>query len=73
MVREVLMLAGKLHHASYVVRPGRYFFYRLLLLSVLYLGEELAVGGGAWGRTRKKAEAERALMLTPELMADVVW
>ena len=30
-VREVLSLAGKLHHhAAYVVRTGRYFVHRLL-------------------------------------------
>ena len=28
--REVLSLAGKLHHAAYVVRPGRCFVHRLL-------------------------------------------
>ena len=28
-VRELLVLAGKLHHAAYVIRPGRYFVRRL--------------------------------------------
>ena len=34
-VREVLVLAGKLHHAAYVIRPGRYFVQQLLQLSKL--------------------------------------
>ena len=51
-VREVLVLAGKLHHAAYVVRPGRYFVRRLLQLNKLHLsGDERAGGGGAWGKT----------------------
>ena len=29
-VPEVFVLAGKLHHAAYVIRPGRYFVQRLL-------------------------------------------
>ena len=40
-VREVLVIAGKLHHAAYVTRPGRYFVRRLLQLSKLHLnGQE---------------------------------
>ena len=73
-VREVLSLAGKLHHAAYVVRPGRYFVHRLLRLANLHLtGEELRGGGDAWGRLRKNAEAERTVALTREFMADVGW
>ena len=46
-VKEVLVLAGKLHHASFVIRPGRYFVRRLLQLSNLHLnGAERAGGGG---------------------------
>ena len=49
-VREVLVLAGKLHHVSFVVRPGRYFVRRLLWLSKLHLdGVERAGGGGGGG------------------------
>ena len=67
-------MAGKLHHAAYVVRPGRYFVHRLLRLANLHLtGEESRGGGDAWGRLRRKAEAERRLDLTPEFMADVGW
>ena len=60
-VREVLSLAGKLHHAAYVVRPRRYFVRRLLRLTNQHLTEESSGGGDAWGRLRRKAEAERRL------------
>ena len=70
-VREVLVLAGKLHHVAYVIRPGRYFVRRFLQLSKLHMkGQEKRRGGG--GRERKKAGAERVLYLT-EFMADVEW
>ena len=36
-VREVLVLVGKLHNASFVLRPGRYIVRRLLRLSNLHL------------------------------------
>ena len=73
-VREVLVLAGKLHHVAYVIRPGRYFVRRLLQLSKLHLnGQEKRGGGGAWGKDRKKAEARRVVYLTEEFMADVEW
>ena len=40
-VREVLVIAGKLHHVAYVTRPGRYFVRRILQLSKLHLnGQE---------------------------------
>lgn len=55
----VLVSAGKLYHAAYMVRLGRYFVRRFMQLSRLHLnGEELAVRGGAWRRTRGNAEAE---------------
>ena len=73
-VREALSIAGKLHHAAYVVRQGRYFVHRLLRLANLHLtGEELRGGGDAWGRLRRNAEAERIVKITPEFMADVGW
>ena len=73
-VREVLSLAMKMHHVSYMVPPGQYFVDRLLRLGNLHLaGEESRGGRDAWGRLRKKTEAERRLELTPELMADVRW
>lgn len=37
------------------------------------MGKSGSEGGGAWGRRRKKAEAERAVSLTPEQMANVGW
>ena len=47
---------------------------RLLQLNKLHLsGDERAGGGGAWGRHRKRAEANRVLRLTEEFMADVGW
>ena len=59
-VREVLSLAGKLHHTAYVIRPGRYFVHKLLRLANLHLsGEEMRGVGDAWVRLRKVAEAER--------------
>ena len=73
-VREVLVLAGKLHHVVYVIKPGRYFVRRLLQRGELHLnGREKKWGGRAWGRDRKKAEAGRVLYLTEEFMADVEW
>ena len=73
-VRGVLVLAGKLHHASFVIRPGRYFVRRLLQLSNLHLsGAERAGGGEAWGKYRKRAEARRVLRLSREFMADMGW
>ena len=73
-VKEVLVLAGKLHHAAFVIRPGRYFVRRLLQLAGLHLnGVERAGGGDAWGRERKRAQAKRVLTLDEEFMADVGW
>ena len=72
-VREVLVLEGKLHHASFVIRPGRYFVRRLLQISNLYLSEAERAAGGAWGRYRKRTEARRGLRLPREFMADVRW
>ena len=46
IVREVLVLAGKLHHAAYVIRPGRYFVRRLLQLSKLHLNGQARKGEG---------------------------
>ena len=44
------MLSGKLHHASFVIQPGRYFVRRLLRLSDLHLsGAERTSGGGKSG------------------------
>jgi len=64
-VREVLVLAGKLHHAAFVIRPGRYFVHRLLQLAGLHLnGMERAGGGDAWGRHRRKAHARKVVQLT---------
>ena len=49
-VWEVLVLAAKLHHAAYVIRPGRYFVRRLLHLSREGGGR---VSGEGVGRRRK--------------------
>ena len=73
-VKEVLALAGKLNHQSFVIRSGRYFVRRLLQLTNLHLsGADRARGGGAWGRYRKQAEARRIVRLSREFMADVGW
>ena len=41
------MLAGKLHHMAYVIRPGRYFVCQLLHLSKLHLnGQDNLWGAG---------------------------
>ena len=54
-VREVLVLAGKLHHASFVIRPGRYFGRRFLQLSNLHLdGAERAGGWGGGGGSKRR-------------------
>ena len=45
-VREVLVLAGKLHRASFVIRPGRYVVRRLLQLFYLHLNGAERAGGG---------------------------
>ena len=70
MVREVLVLAGKLNHVAYVSRPGRYFVRRLPQLSKLHLNGQENSGGGL---CRKWAEAKRVLELMKEFMADVDW
>ena len=73
-VREVLVLAGKLHHVAYVIRPARSFIRRLLQLRKLPLdGLETREKEGAWGRSRKKAEATKVLRSTEEFMEDVGW
>ena len=73
-VGEVLSLAGKLHHAAFVIRPSRYYVRRLLQLTNLHLsGSEAAGKGEAWGAQRRAREKGRRLVLTPEFMADVGW
>ena len=58
-VKEVLVLAGKLHHASFVIRPGRYFVRRLLQLSNLHLsGAERARRGGRGAGTGSRLKRE---------------
>lgn len=53
-VREVLLLARKLQHAEYVIRPERYFVHRRLWLANPHLiGEERR---GGWGRVGKALE-----------------
>ena len=49
MVREVLVLKGKLRHVAYVIRPGRYFVQRLLQLSKLHLNGQEKRGGSGEG------------------------
>ena len=73
-VREVLVLAGKLNHVVYVIRPGWYFVRRLLQLSTLHFDRQEKRGReGGTERGRKKAEAGRVLYLAQEFMADVKW
>ena len=57
-VREVLVLAGKLHHASFVIRPGRYFVRRLLRLSNLHLSGTERAGGGSVGQLQEAGRSE---------------
>ena len=64
-VREVLVLAGKMHNVAYVIGPGRYFVRWLLHLSKLHLNGQEEIGAGG----RKKAEARRVLDLTEEFIA----
>ena len=47
--KQSLSLAGKLHHAEYVVRPGRYFVRRLLRLANPHLTGESREGEGTRG------------------------
>lgn len=73
-MREVPVLARKLHHPTYMVRPGRCFVRRLLQLGGRRLnGEKLARGGSVKGRIKKKAETERVIRLTLEVIADVAY
>lgn len=68
------MIAGKLHHAAFVVRPRRYFVCRLLQLAGLHLGgAKRARGGDTWGRQMKKAHAGEVLRLSRDFMEDVPW
>lgn len=68
---KAFRLAGKLHHATLVIRPARYFERRLLQLNSLNLDEaEYAGGGDAWGRYRMKAKTRRVLVISSEFMAD---
>ena len=56
-VRKVLLFAGKVHHAPFVIRPVRCFVGRLLQLSNLHLnGAERAGGGAGTGSGRKRGE-----------------
>ena len=59
-VREVLSLAGKLHHAAYVVRPGHYFVRRLLWLANLHLTGEIQEGEGTRGEDFVGRQRRRA-------------
>lgn len=55
-VKAVVVLESKMFYATYLILPGRYVIPRLLHLSGMDLnGEVSARGGGALGRTRKKA------------------
>lgn len=73
-VREVLLLAGKLHHAVYKVWPGRFFVHRLLWLADLHLTEvKLRGGGGDWGSFWKNINMERIVEQTPEFIVDKSW
>ena len=52
-VREVLVLSRKLHHASFVVRPGRYLVRRLLLSNLHLSGAEQTGGEEALAKYRE--------------------
>ena len=43
--REVLVLAGKMYHVAYVIRPVKYSVRRLLQLSNLHLNGQEKRGG----------------------------
>ena len=56
-VREGLVVAEKLHDASFVIRPGRYFIRSLLQVSNLHIdGAERAGGGGGLESSGKRGE-----------------
>lgn len=69
-----MVLAGKLHLAACVVRPGRYFVCRLLQVNgdVPEIG---VIGRRSWrvGEDEEEGGAERVFGLTPEFMADMAW
>lgn len=73
-VKEVLPLAGELHHVSIVVLLGRYFICRYLQLSNRHLSRtEWARGCRAWGRYGKQEGETRFSQLSREFMADMAW
>ena len=61
-VREVLVLARKLHHVAYVIRPeeGVRAAASAAEQATSYWARESGGGGGAWGKGRRKAEAKKA-------------
>ena len=68
-VQEALLLAGKLHHASFLVRPGRYFVRRLLQRSNLQLnGAERDGGRGGVGQVQDDV---MAIVMTAFVM--ILW
>ena len=56
-VREVPVLAGKLHRAAFVVRPGRCFVRRLLQLNV----DEKGRGWKDMGKTSEESGGEHSI------------
>ena len=57
-VREVLVLAGKLHHVACVIRPERYFVRRLLQLSELHLDGQDKRGEGGPGEEEGRRQRQ---------------
>lgn len=57
---DILVLAGKLHHAAYVAGPGRYFVQRLLQLSTAasQVGRRRG-GGGGHGANGSRGQEQR--------------
>lgn len=72
-VREVLMLAGKLHDEAHGLGPGWYFERWLLQPSKLHVNGQYKGEGGAWRGGKKRVEARRVLDLTEMFMRDMEW
>lgn len=68
MVREGFVIAGKLHHASFAIRPGRYLFRRLLQLSNLHLNGNKRTGeGGRGGQVQKQDRSEATFTVVADI------
>lgn len=73
-VKEVFVLAWKLHHMLFVITPGQYFMCRLVQLVGRHPSRtERAEGGGICGKRRKTAHAGNVPRLWKYFIANVAW